>query len=492
MRWPNLLQRRGKVSAITHRPALDQLHIYNALWSLPDHVSGMENSVLRRMSNLQQQGSPRSMTLLTFNPRVDVTAVKERLVGEGRLNESTRIRNIWNDLRQLSNEQLDGFTGNKSVGPIPEPTGTPTDEAPHFTAHRGTKSRVVRRTYSRASGTVLATHFTTTGQQRFILHDTTGTPFVEWTNPNELYKQWLKYTITEQQPAVLIIDDKKIGEFAHTIPDRTFNTVLFVHGSHLESPTEGPHGPILKARRNTINNLRSFDLVALQTEQQRDALSARGIDTANTRIIPSSLPERAFTPAKGHDREETAGIVVATLSQLKRVDHAIRAIHQVREHGDQVSLTVCGNGIEKDNLQTLVDDLDIDDVVTMLGQVDDVPNRLAVASFSLITSTSEGLSLAILESMAAGCIPITYDLAYGPRDIITHGLNGFIVPYGDIDAMTSQIQECVALPASVRERMRQAAVERAGDYGPAKNFERWSDALSSLNSYPADLSKRIQ
>ena len=484
MRWPKLL---GKIKTpssdeTTTPPAsIDQLHVYNALWSLPDHVSGMENSALRRMTDFQTHGTPQSMTLLTFNPRVDIITAKKRLVDEGRMNEATELRNIWDDLRNLNDQKLRTFTGKLTTDPIPDQAGTPTDEAPHFVAHRDTNNRVIRRTYSRPDGTILAVHVTTKDQKRFILCDSTGTPLVEWSDPNELYKQWLKHTITEQ-PAVLIIDDKKIGEFAHSIPDRSFNTVLFVHGSHLEEPSEGPHGPILKARRNTINNLSGFDLVALQTEQQRNAIKARGIDVSNTRIIPSSLPAKAYTASSGRDRDESAGIVVATLSALKQVDHAVHAIRRAQRDGIGVTLTICGDGVERESLETLIEGLSLSDTVKLLGQVDDVPQRLTASSLSLITSTSEGLSLSILESMAAGCIPISYDISFGPRDIITHGVNGYIVPADDIDSLAQQIGKFLALPEAEKDQMRQAAAERAMDYSPEKNTQRWTDALTALAS----------
>lgn len=484
MRWSNLLGKLKKSAPDEPRsrpPSIDQMHIYNALWSLPDHVSGMENSALRRMADLEKHGAPQSMTLLTFNPRVDVIRAKARLVGEGRMTEATRVRNIWDYLRQLADEQLHTYVGDKPTDSIPEPTGTPTEEAPYFTAHRNENNRVIRRTYTRADGTTLATHVTTTEQKRFILHDTRGTPLVEWPNPDELYKQWLKRTIAEQ-PAVLIIDDKKIGEFAHTIPGRTFNTVLFVHGSHLENSSEGPHGPILKARRNTIKNLNGFDLVAVQTVQQRDAIGSRDVDTSNIRIIPSSIPNRAYSANSGHQRDEHAGIVVATLSALKRVDHAIYAARLARKDVADLSLTVCGDGVERDNLESLIDGLSLNETVRLLGQVGDVAERLAASSFSLLTSTSEGHPLVLIESMAAGCIPISYEIAYGPRDIITHGVNGYIVPFGDIDALAIQIQEFVALPDADRSRMRQAAAERALDFGSARSFDRWTDALATVRS----------
>lgn len=474
------LKKPAPENAVTSAPPVDQLHIYNGLWSLPDHVSGMENSALRRMSDLQRHGTPKSMTLLTFNPRVDVIAAKARLVGEGRMNEPTQLVNIWDDLRRLNNDQLHTFTGKPSTAPIPDATGTPTEEAQHFVAHRDTNNRVIRRTYTRPDGTILAVHVTTKDQKRFILHDTAGTPLVEWATPNELYKQWLNHTIA-QQPAVLIIDDKKIGEFAHTIPNRTYSTVLFVHGSHLETPADGPHSEILKARRNTIKNLSHFDLVAIQTEQQREALATRGVDTTNTRIIPSSLPDKAYTADLGLKRDETAGAVVATLSALKQVDHAVHAIRRAQRAGAEVTLEVCGEGVERGNLEDLIKGLNLDRSVRLLGQVSDVPERLARSSFSLLTSTTEGHPLALIESMAAGCIPISYDIVYGPRDIITHGVDGFIVPHGDIDALADQIRAFVALPDVDRERMRRAAAKRALDYGSAKNFERWSTVLSELS-----------
>lgn len=477
MRWSNLM---GKLKKPAAEPAakespIDQLHVYNALWSLPDHVSGMENSALRRMADFQRHGSPKSMTLLTFNPRVDVVAAKARLVDEGRMNETTRLINIWDSLRHLNDDQLRPFTGKAPTAPIPSATGTPTEEAPHFVAHRDTNNRVIRRTYTRPDGTILALHVPT--QKRFILHDTTGAPLVEWATPNELYKQWLNQTISEQ-PAVLIIDDKKIGEFAHTIPGRTYSTILFVHGSHLEIPAAGPHSEILKARRNTVKNLNKFDLVAIQTEQQREALATRGVDTTNTRIIPSSLPDQAYTAARGIERDEHAGAVVATLSALKQVDHAVHAIRRAQRDGAEVTLNVCGEGVERGNLEELIEGLNLGRTVRLLGQVDGVPERLARSSFSLLTSTTEGHPLALIESMAAGCVPISYDIAYGPRDIITHGVNGFIVPHGNIDALADQISAFVALPDEDREQMRRAAAKRALDYGSARSFERWSEALT--------------
>ena len=57
----------------------------------------------------------------------------------------------------------------------------------------------------------------------------------------------------------------------------------------------------------------------------------------------------------------------------------------------------------------------------------DARRELATASFLLLTSRSEGSPLVLVEAMAAGCLPIAYDVRYGPSDLIRNGRNGFLV-----------------------------------------------------------------
>ena len=56
----------------------------------------------------------------------------------------------------------------------------------------------------------------------------------------------------------------------------------------------------------------------------------------------------------------------------------------------------------------------------------------------LLTSRMEGLPLVLLEAMSVGCIPIAYDMPYGPADIIVDGVNGYLVEAGDIEGWPSR------------------------------------------------------
>src|SRR5699024_616590 len=114
-------------------------------------------------------------------------------------------------------------------------------------------------------------------------------------------------------------------------------------------------------------------------------------------------------------------------------------------------------GGDRQRLENLIDTLDLGDRVELPGYVTDVSDRLQSASFSMLTSTSEGLPLSMMESMGAGCIPIVYDITYGPRDLVEHGRNGFITPWSDIDALADQIEDFLSLDEERVDDMRREA-----------------------------------
>jgi len=100
--------------------------------------------------------------------------------------------------------------------------------------------------------------------------------------------------------------------------------------------------------------------------------------------------------------------------------------------------------------------------VHFLGQRSDIADVLAAVDVSVLTSDHEGLSNALLESMAAGKAVVTTDYR-GADEVVTQGVDGFITPRGDAQAMA----DCVirlfsdgALRARVGEQARRMVAER--------------------------------
>ena len=81
--------------------------------------------------------------------------------------------------------------------------------------------------------------------------------------------------------------------------------------------------------------------------------------------------------------------------------------------------------------------------------------------------------------MARGCIPVAYDIRYGPRDIITDGVDGFLIPPGDVEAVTEALVRIRTMSESEREQLRANAVRRAQDFSDAAVGPRWAEVVRS-------------
>jgi glycosyltransferase involved in cell wall biosynthesis len=75
----------------------------------------------------------------------------------------------------------------------------------------------------------------------------------------------------------------------------------------------------------------------------------------------------------------------------------------------------------------------------------------------IVASRSEGFAIPVLEAMACGCVVVATDCG-GPRDIIEDGVNGFLVPVGDVDAIVSRVQ-LLLKDAAMRNQIRLRAQE---------------------------------
>lgn len=463
----------------------DALHVYNAVWGIPESIGGMTTAALRRIRSFQKYGSPLSQTLLTFSPRMDVDATRTRLISEGRMDETVEVVNIWQDLRGRSDAELATLGGKTPTVPVPEADGEVESITEFYDVFRKSSSTgVVRRNYLRPDNTLLLTDVQDPKiGRRFVLYSAGGEPIAEWNRPRDFYNAWITATITDE-PAVLIVDDKKVSEFVHEISERTFALILFMHGTHLRHPWNGAHGEFLPRRVETMRNFDRFDAVGVQTKQQAAAIVATGISGANIKLLTGELPVGSVRDEAQVDRLTNNAVMIANLIPLKRVDHAIRAVSLLKGRGVDVSLTVLGEGTARPKLEHLIEELGVEDRVQLPGYVNDVPARLQSASFSMLTSTSEGLPLAMMESMGASCVPIVYDITYGPRDLVTQGQNGFITPRGDIEALAGQIEEFLGLGSERIATMRDAAKETVKQYLPEAGYRRWKTVLEGLGPVP--------
>jgi glycosyltransferase involved in cell wall biosynthesis len=167
-------------------------------------------------------------------------------------------------------------------------------------------------------------------------------------------------------------------------------------------------------------------------------------------------------------------LMVARLDVIKDQPTLLRAFAQSRQPGWQLQLV--GDGPRRGELEQLIDELDLTDVVNVLGRRDDVPEHLGSADlFAFSTTAAEGFGIALVEAMAAGLPVIASDVP-ACREVLADGAAGLLVPAGNVQAWTSALQELMAQPKT-RQHLAEAAAERARTYGIEACANRWYQEL---------------
>ena len=134
-------------------------------------------------------------------------------------------------------------------------------------------------------------------------------------------------------------------------------------------------------------------------------------------------------------------VSVGRLVPAKGYDTLLKAFSIFIEKHPDWSLTILGEGNERNKLEKLCYDLNIAKHVDLRGRVAD-PSLIAKdCSMYALTSNYEGLPNALCEAMVLGLPVISTKCKFGPEEIIEHGKNGLLVPVGDAESISQAFQK---------------------------------------------------
>ena len=405
-------------------------------WSIPDDFGGMTSAMLHRSRTLAAAtGEP--VDIVTFDPRPGYDLIRARLAERGELTGLVRLRNFYEDLVS----RVDG-------GPVVEVREV-----------HDADGVLVRVEHRRRDGSLAvldqrpSVPTAPRGARRLTVFDATGHPVEEYPSAWAGYAAWIDRLVAGG-PAVAVVDSKSMARFVAGLQRPDLAAVHVVHASHL-SGTARPYAPLRESRAPALARMERFDAVVFLTERQRADAVALLDDPGNLAVIGNGRP---LPPVGDDDHDRASGAVVAGLTPRKRVDHAIDiASRAARAAGPDagISLTIVGDGPERARLEQLAADAACE--VAFTGYRADGAEVFAEASWMLVTSSSEGSPLVLTEAMARGCVPIAYDVPYGPGDLIHDGVNGFLVPNGDRDGAAAAVGRLMRATPAERSAMRDAA-----------------------------------
>jgi glycosyltransferase involved in cell wall biosynthesis len=147
--------------------------------------------------------------------------------------------------------------------------------------------------------------------------------------------------------------------------------------------------------------------------------------------------------------------LVGRLSVEKGVDIFLHAAARVLAHCPDAKFIVAGDGPDRAELETLIDQLGIRGSVRLLGRRDDMSSLYASLDVMVSASRQEGLPIAILEGMASR-LPLVATAVGEVPTVILDGRTGMLVPAEAPDLLAAAIIELLRDPAK-RERLGSAA-----------------------------------
>lgn len=465
------------------RSPLPNIPIFTLTWSISDVFGGITSSAVQRTSSFAQSGH-KHVELLTLDPDTNADEKKKQLVAQGWLDKRVRMRNIWSDLRQTSDRNLSNYQGN-----LDEPVAIANEEIMQWggelkTERRNAKNKIVQTDYFRPDGSIMVSDRHDLGKTAnrngrvITLFNRQGSQVTQWTNASEFYYSWMD-NLTKGKPAILITDSPGIGGRFRNYDRPNVVKSQVLHNFHLSNPRNDINSPIDPKWKNIIVNSDKYDVLAVLTEGQKKDLSATQLNPGNLFTVSNMF--RGGLEKDLRPRLKTKGIQVSRLAPEKQVDHSIRAVSQ----NPDVTLDVYGFAYKpsfEQGLRDLIATLSVTDRITLRGYDRNAKEYFKSASFSLLPSLFEGQGLVVIESMASGCIPIAYDIKYGPASIIEHGVDGFLVPAGNVEKLAETIRHVVDMDEGALMAMRTAAVAKAEQYQPKKIVARWGEVLSAALS----------
>lgn len=459
-------------------------------WSIPVSFGGLTTALFRRSRAFAALGGV-DVDVFTLDPQENRIARDQMLHERDALFPGVRVNNLYD---WLSEHPLPGGTLR-----LDRDVFTPLEPADGREERDTENGPLRRRVRSNDAGeTMQIDHFRpdgslmlvdrrdcrergTTGGRSIILCDATGTPVRSWKKIWHLYTAWLD-RFTAKKPTFLLVDSKVVARFVAGYERDHVTTIHIVHGSHLDDAGT----QIRESRRELFTHLHDFGAVVFPTQGQRDDVRALVGPQPNLAAVPNSLPDISRA-----ENARSGSALVGRLDSIKQVEHAISAIQLAnRSLASPTTLDIYGDGIEK---QALLDLIDHDPHIRMHGFVPDVQTRLAAASTLLLTSKSEAFALVIGEAMATGCLPIAYDIKYGPSDFIIHRENGWLVAPDDVNALAAAIIESIETPEPQLALMRERAIERAADFSEEAVIAIWAkviDEARGTEASPTDQSAK--
>lgn len=201
-------------------------------------------------------------------------------------------------------------------------------------------------------------------------------------------------------------------------------------------------------------------------------------DYNNLKVIPNPL---SFYPSinKLSRLNNKRVLAVGKQSYQKGYDRLLKSWKLVTETNPDWMLEIYGTINSDQELDVLAKDLNISNNVLFFPPVKNIEEKYEEASIYVMSSRYEGFGMVLIEAMSYGVPCISFDCPFGPSDIISDNLNGFLVKNGDENEFANKLKMLIE-DSEKRNLMGKMARKSVEEYMVENILKKWNELFKQL------------
>lgn len=293
------------------------------------------------------------------------------------------------------------------------------------------------------------------------------------------HKRKLTALLEKERPDIVVSLYPSESSFIPDIKDGS-KKVLELHFCkffRLQYGRKGLLGWIDRLRtRQDERIVRRFDKFVVLTHEDKGYWG----NLPNIEVIPNAA---MHVSENYSDVKNKRVIAVGRLDYQKGFDRLIEAWELIQRTGEWADwrLDIFGQGEWQEMLQQMIDEKGLQDTVRINKPTKQIGEEYVKSSLLVMSSHYEGFPMVMIESMACGLPVVSFDYKCGPKDIIQHGINGLLVPEGDIKALANAMME-VMTDETYRRMLSRNARKVVDTYSEEAVMARWIRLFTSITA----------
>lgn len=293
------------------------------------------------------------------------------------------------------------------------------------------------------------------------------------------HKRKLTALLLKEKPDIVVSLYPSESSFIPDIKDGS-KKVLELHYCkffRLQYGRKGLLGWIDKLRtRQDEQIVRRFDKFVVLTNEDRRYWG----DLPNIEVIPNAAMHVSDAYS---DVMNKRMIAVGRLDYQKGFDRLIQAWELVQHSGKFTDwkLDIYGQGEWQEMLQQMIDNAELQNTVCLNRPTKQIGEEYVKSDMLVMSSNYEGFPMVMIEAMACGLPVVSFDYKCGPKDIIQSGINGLLVPNGDIQALADAMMK-VMEDEAYRKMLSLNARKVVDTYSEQAVMAQWIRLFTSITA----------